>query len=166
MKTFLDRLQPRERRLVLLAASVGGLALVWVGVWEPLREARQAAYDQLGEQRALLDWLDRAAPEVRQLRAQARSGRTVDGRSTLALIDQSARSAGLAGSMKRIEPSTGGEVRVAFEGAAFPDLMNWLAALVSDQPFAVVRVDADRAEVGRVDASVVLRRLDVSIDAG
>jgi len=166
MKTFFDRLQPRERGLVLVAISVAGLAILWVGVWEPLREARDAAYRQLSEQRALLDWLDRVAPEVRRLREQSLPERISDGRSTLALIDQSARSAGLAGSMKRIEPLSEGEVRVTFEGAAFPDLMNWLSGLVSAQPFAVNRLDADRAEVGRVDASVVLRRLDVAIDAG
>lgn len=166
MKAFLDRLQPRERGLILLAASVAGLALLWVGVWEPLREARDNAYRQISEQQALLDWLDRAAPEVRRLREQTRSENVSDGRSTLALIDQSARSAGLAGAMKRIEPSTGGEVRVAFEGAAFPELMRWLSLLVAEHPFAVVRLDADRADVGRVDAAVVLRRLDLASGSG
>ncbi len=166
MMVFLNRLQPRERGLVLLAAVLVALTVLWVAAWEPLREARDNAYRQLSEQRALLDWLDRAEPEVRRLRSQDRPEQASDGRSTLALIDQSARAAGLAGSMKRIEPSADGEVRVTFEAAPFPELMGWLSGLVSERPFAVVRVDADRSEVGRVDASVLLRRLDLAFEAG
>ena len=117
--------------------------------------------DQLAGQRALVDWLDRVAPEVRRLSGERAPERTLAGQSTLAVIDQGARAAGLAGALKRIEPGTGDEVRVVFEKASFPDLMRWLTATVADRPLAVTRLTADRAGAGRVDCVVVLRRTDL-----
>jgi len=166
MKVFWQRLQARERTLVLAAGMVAVLALLWVAVWEPLGQARAQAYRQLAEQQALLDWLERVAPEVRRLRSRSGSESAPESRSTLALIDDSARAAGLAGSMKRIEPAAGDEVRVDFESAPFPDLMEWLAGLVSERPFVVLRLDANRVEVGRVDAAVVLRRVELPAAGG
>ena len=130
-------------------------------VWEPLRDARGELTDQLAAQRALVDWLDRVAPEVRRLRGEDANERTLSGQSTLAVIDQGARAAGLAGALKRIEPGTGDEVRVVFEQASFPDLMRWLTATVAQRPLAVTRLTADRVGSGRIDCVVVLRRTDI-----
>lgn len=158
MRDWWAGLQARERRLVALAALVVLLALGWTTVWEPLRDARRAAAEQVATQRALLDWLERMAPQVRRWQRAEAPERAADGRSTLAIIDQSARAAGLAGALKRIEPGSGDEVRVDFAGAAFPDLMRWLSRLVAEHPIAVVRLSADRSGPGRVDSVVVLRR--------
>ncbi|HKL52155.1 MAG TPA: type II secretion system protein M [Wenzhouxiangellaceae bacterium] len=155
------RLQPGERRMIGLAAFVIALVLAWTLVWEPLRDARRELTDQLAGQRALIDWLDRVAPEVRRLRGERAPERTLSGQSTLAVIDQGARAAGLAGALKRIEPGTGDEVRVVFEQASFPDLMRWLTTTVAERPLAVTRLTADRAGPGRVDCVVVLRRTDL-----
>lgn len=144
-----------------IAVIVVALVMVWALVWEPLRDARVALTEQLAGQRALVDWLDRVAPEVRRLRGERAPERTLAGQSTLAVIDQGARAAGLAGALKRIEPGTGDEVRVVFEQAAFPDLMRWLSATVAERPLAVTRLTADRAGPGRVDCVVVLRRTDI-----
>jgi len=161
MIDYWRRLQARERRMIGIAAIVIALVMVWTLVWEPLRDARAELTEQLAGQRALVDWLDRVAPEVRRLRGERAPERTLAGQSTLAVIDQGARAAGLAGALKRIEPGTGDEVRVVFEQAAFPDLMHWLAATVAERPLAVTRLTADRAGPGRVDCVVVLRRTDL-----
>jgi general secretion pathway protein M len=151
-------LQTRERRLIGLAGAIALVVLVWTLVWEPLIESRRAVAEQVATQRALLDWLDRMAPQIRQWRLDETPQRASDGRSTLSIIDQSARAAGLAGALRRIEPGAGDEIRVDFAGAAFPELMQWLEALVSEHPMAVVRFSADRTGPGRVDSVVVLRR--------
>lgn len=164
MIDYWRRLQTRERRLIGVALVVVALVLVWTLVWEPLREARNAMADQLAAQRALVDWLDRIAPEVERLRDSRQPERTLAGQSTLAVIDEGARAAGLAGALKRIEPGDGDEVRVVFEQAAFPDLMRWLAATVAERPLAVRRLTADRTGAGRVDSVVVLRRTDIGSD--
>lgn len=164
MIEYWRRLQTRERRLIGIAVLVIVLVLGWTLVWEPMREARRATIDQIAGQRALADWLERVAPEVERLRGARRVERTLEGNSTLAVIDQGARAAGLAGALKRIEPGTGEEVRVVFEQAAFPDLMRWLATTVAERPLAVTRLTADRSGPGRVDSVVVLRRTDIGSD--
>lgn len=164
MIDYWRRLQTRERRMIGVAVVVIALALGWTMVWEPLRDSRRDLTEQLAGQRALVDWLDRLAPEVRRLRDERAPERTLSGQSTLAVIDQGARAAGLAGALKRIEPGTGDEVRVVFEQASFPDLMRWLTATVAERPLAVTRLTADRAGSGRVDCVVVLRRTDIGSD--
>ncbi len=161
MIEYWRRLQVRERRIIVLGVVMIGLVLGWTLVWEPLRDARRDLTDELAGQRALVDWLDRIAPQVQRLRGERAPERTLSGQSTLAVIDQGARAAGLAGALKRIEPGTGEEVRVVFEQASFPDLMRWLTATVADRPLAVTRLTADRTGPGRIDCVVVLRRTDI-----
>ena len=43
MIEYWRRLQPRERRMIVLAAAVVALVLAWTLVWEPLRDARRSA---------------------------------------------------------------------------------------------------------------------------
>lgn len=158
MKTWWNQLQSRERAVLLAASAVLALTLLWLLVWEPLADSRQALRDEVAAQQALLDWLERIEPQVEQLRREDRGGRSLDGRSPLAVVDQSARAAGLAAALKRIEPGTGGEIRVSFEQAAFVELMNWLETLIQTRPLVVVRFEASRAnQAGRVDSLVVLR---------
>lgn len=164
MTGYWHRLNPRERSLVGLAALVVAVVVVWILVWEPLQETRASLVERIAGQRALLDWLDRVEPEVERLRDSRTSQPSLEGGSTLSVIDKGARAAGLAGALKRIEPGTGDEVRVVFEQAEFPDLMRWLSAMVAERPLAVARITADRAGPGRVDSVVVLRRTDVGND--
>lgn len=158
-----NNLSVRERRLVALAAAVVALALGWGLVWQPLDAARDAARARISGQLALIDWLDRIEPQVQRLRDGRAPERSMDGRSALSVVDQSARRAGLAGALKRIEPVSEGEIRVVFEQAAFPDLMDWLQALIAERPLAVERLDAEHGRgPGRVDSVVVLRRIDIA----
>lgn len=161
MIEYWRRLQTRERRMLILAAIVMMLVVFWTVVWAPIQAARAELNGQLSGQRALVDWLERVAPEVRRLRDTRQPERTFAGQSTLAAIDQGARAAGLAGALKRIEPGTGEEVRVVLERASFPGLMRWLTATVAERPLAVSRLTADRVGPGSVDCVVVLRRTDI-----
>ena len=137
MKAWWNRLQSRERRLVLLALAVVAGVLVYLLIWEPIAQQRAALRAEIAGQRALVDWLDRIEPEVARLRQAGRSDteRDLGGRSALAVVDQSARQAGLAAALSRIEPGAGGEIRVQFQGAPFADLMGWLETLVRTRPF-------------------------------
>ncbi len=160
MKAWWNRLQTRERILLGVAALVVALTLLWTLIWEPLAASRQALRDELAAQQALLDWLERIEPQVEQLRRQDRGERSLEGRSALAVVDQSARAAGLAGALKRIEPGAGGEIRVSFEQAAFVELMSWLETLIRTRPLVVTRFDVSRGnQPGRADSLVVLRQV-------
>jgi general secretion pathway protein M len=157
MKARWDALAPRERLLVATGAAVLLAVALWVGVWEPLDRHRDALAERAAANQALADWL--AGLEQRMPSGIAETpAASFDGRSPLAVVDQSARAAGLAGALQRIEPGSSGEIRVTLERAEFPALMRWLDGLVEQRPFRVVSLRADRVEPGRVDATLVLEQ--------
>lgn len=155
MKARWQALSPRERTLVSIGGAVLLALVVWIGVWEPLDRHRDAMAEQAAAKQALADWL--AGLEQRlPAGGSTPDAATLGGRSPLAVVDQSARAAGLAGALQRIEPGSAGEVRVTLERAEFPAMMQWLDRLVDERPFQVLSLRADRVESGRVDASIVL----------
>jgi len=160
MRAWWQQREPRERGLLTGLAGLVLLVLLWLLVWEPLASARATQRAQLASQMALLDWLERAAPQLAQVTSQVHRERSLEGRSPMAVVDQSARNAGLAGALRRIEPEGERAVRVELEQAAFSDLMQWLAALLAERPLVVERFDADRAEPGRVNCTLVLRHME------
>ncbi len=150
-----EGLQQREQRLLIFAFVSLLLLAGWIRIWEPLADSRGRLRIQLADQQAVMDWLDRVAPEVRRLRENDSATAVSQQRSPMAVIDQQARASGLAGSLRRIEPVGPGDLRVVMERAAFPDLMNWLLAVLSSHPFTILRLTAERAGPGRVDAAIV-----------
>ena len=148
-------LSPRERTLVAAGGAAVLAVVLWIGVWEPLDRHRDALAERAAANRALADWLAQLEQRLPAGLAETPAA-TLDGRSPLAVVDESARAAGLAGALQRIKPGSRGEIRVTLERAEFPALMDWLDGLVQNRPFRVVSVRADRVEPGRVDATLLL----------
>jgi len=153
-----QQLQFREQAALLLGGGIIALVLIWTLAWEPLQQSIAAERARVVEQQSLLLWLQSIEPDVERLR-QAQTAVVADrGRSPIGIIDQSARYAGLAGALQRIEPSSSQQVRVVFEQVEFAQMMNWLVDLTASQPFRVEQLDAQRgARSGRVDAIVLLQ---------
>lgn len=152
-----QQLEPRQRRLIGLAGLVLAAALVFVWVWEPLAGAREAERERIAQQQALLNWLEAVAPMAEDLRDNSHSSRDLDGRSLLGLADETARAAGLAGAVARIEPTGDNEVRVWLEGADFVSVMGWLEAFSRSRPVQVSQLQVDRADgAGQVNVRVRL----------
>ena len=157
MRERWQQLQARERGLILLAAVVVTVVLIWLLLLEPLQQSRENHRARIVEQQSLLLWLQSIEPEVLRLRAE-QSGTPASNRSPIGLIDQTARNAGLAGALQRIEPAAGNQVRVVFEQVEFAALMNWLSDLVAEQPFRIEQFSAQRGlSSGRVDVVVVVQ---------
>lgn len=157
MRSFWQQLEPRQRRLVGLAALVLLAALVFVWVWEPLAEARQAERDRIAGQQALLHWLEAVEPLAERLRDSARDERELGDRSLLGITDETARAAGLAGQVARIEPTGDGQVRVWLESADFVAVMGWLESFSRNRPVRVDQLQVDRARSdGQVNVRVTL----------
>jgi len=153
----LDQLDTRQRRLLLLAAVVLVGALLYVQVWEPLVDSRALERERIAEQQAMLDWLTAITPMAEQMRQQ-QTGRSVDDdRSLLGLADETARAAGLAGSLTRIEPAGDNQVRVWLDGADFVATMSWLQQMSMRNPVEVTQLSVDRArQDGQVNVRVTL----------
>lgn len=157
MSAWWRQLNQRQQRLVMIAAAILLVLLVYVQVWEPLAEARQAQREQVAHNQALLDWLSALTPVAEQMRAQGSARRDLGGRSLLGLSDETARAAGLAGALTRIEPAGQNQVRVWLDGAEFLATMNWLQQMSLDYPVEIVQLSVDRAQrTGQVNVRVTL----------
>lgn len=158
LRTFWAGLSSRDQRVLMLGGIVLATILAWLAIWEPLREARDAARLRVAAAATDLATMRAAVPQL-----QALGGSTApavrDGRSLLALVDATARASGVGEALLRVEPVAGGQVRVYFESAGFDVLVAWLEELEAQQGVRTGDVSIQRAAgVGRVDARMSLER--------
>jgi general secretion pathway protein M len=154
---FWSRLNQRQQVLLVVAALTVVGAVLFTAVWEPMIEVREQRRDQVAAQQALSRWLDAVAPMASQLRQRAAQQQADAPRSLLGLADETARAAGLAGSLSRIEPAGEDRVRVWLEQAEFVATMQWLGGLASAHPVSVSQLNLERAGAsGQVNVRVTL----------
>lgn len=157
MREYWTRLKPRQQLLLGAAALVLLGALVFLWVWEPLAESRDLERERVAAQRALLDWLEAVEPAAQALRQGQTAARDLGGRSLLGLADQTARAAGLAGSLTRIEPVSDNQVRVWLDEAEFTATMRWLETLSINHPVRAAQLEVERGRAaGMVNVRVTL----------
>lgn len=158
MKDWLAGLEPRERRLVLIGALVLGLLLVYALLVSPLLSAYQDRARQVEQQRAGLVWMHQAAARIQALQGSGGAqGAGLGERSLLAVVDGSAREAGLGNALNRVRPDGALAVRVWFEGVSFDDLVEWLGRLDREFQVQVKLITLERQpEPGRVHAQLTL----------
>jgi type II secretory pathway component PulM len=145
-------LQPREQWL-LSRGALAAIVLLLVGGFLQFQGAidrgRAAVERKQGDLAFIISHLDEL---------QAAAGKAPDLTTPLpALLEQSARDAGLAEVLKATTPE-GEAVRMKFEGVAFDSLVLWLAALQQEQGITPSNATIDRAGGGTVVATLVLSR--------
>jgi general secretion pathway protein M len=157
MKDWLAGLEPRERRLVLIGALVLGLLFVYWILLDPMLSAYRERAAQVEQQRASLAWMQQSAVRIQQLQQASGGGQGLGGRSLLAVVDGSAREAGLGNSLSRVRPDGALAVRVWFEGVPFDALVEWLGRLEQDYRVQVKLITLERQpQPGRVHAQLTL----------
>jgi len=158
MGTWWNALQPRERSMLAIGGVVCAILLAWAFVWHPLALARTGAHVRVERARDDVTWMRSMIGQANELHSQGSRGHVErQGKSLLALADASARSAGLSGALKRVEPTGGNSVRVSFEVANFDVLIEWLSQLARDYGVRVSDFSADKVEgIGLVNARVTL----------
>jgi general secretion pathway protein M len=158
IETWWRNQSERDRRVLAAGMVAIALLLGWAFVWYPLERARAQLGAQVERARNDLAWMRSSAGEMTALHAKGARGQ-IDrqGKSLLALADVTARGAGLAGALKRDEPTGPNSVRVSFETANFDALMDWIDALARDYGVQATDLSADKVEgMGLVNARVVL----------
>lgn len=152
-----EALEPRERRFLVFGAIALAVILLFLGVVQPLQQYRENAEARVVAHRDLVAWM-RGAVDVLRERGPALAP-AARGGSLLALADTSARAAGLAQSLQRIQQDGENAVRVRLESASFDSLVLWLDNLEKRSGVTASELMVDRAEAaGRVNASLTLRR--------
>ncbi|MBI5041756.1 MAG: type II secretion system protein M [Gammaproteobacteria bacterium] len=156
MKEWWSALGTRERLMLGGGALLLVPLLLWALAWQPLASGAHQLETEVAAQREALQWMRSAAAELQQLRgsgAQVSAG--MGGRSLLAVVDQSARAAGLGNGLKRIEPDSATAVRVRLEGVAFDAVVTWLDELSRQFGVLATLVTVERA-VGSAQVNVRL----------
>ena len=149
IKTWLDGLNPRERRVVIGASIFVVIFLLYQIIWEPLVGRAARLEEKVAKQQQDLLWMQQAAQEVRQLSGGQLS--TPSG-SLLGIIERTARQSKLGDSIRKVQPEGKTGVRVWLDKAPFDDVMRWLDGLQTKQGVAVANFSVERqSEPGRVN---------------
>lgn len=157
MKAWLSRFEKREARALLGGAG----AIVVIGLYflaiEPYVAYKANLGEAVQEQRSVLAWMLAASQEAQHLREQRPGNRAGNGQSLLATVDKSARTAGVASSIKRLEPEGENGVRVWLEQAKFDTLILWFGQLKNQHAVTVRDLRLERQDSpGIVNGRIVL----------
>ena len=159
MKAWFLGLEANERRMIMIAAPLLLLMLLYVAVWEPLSNNIATLRVSTAEQESMLAWMRGAAQEVKQLRGRSGQGqhaKPASGESLLSLVDSTAKSSQLGTALKRVQPDGDQKVGVWLEAASFDDVVRWITALETRHGVHVVSSVFQAIETtGRVDVRLV-----------
>jgi len=159
MKEWWSGLQASERRIMIMGGVILLLVLPYFGVWLPLQDSISSLQQEVREEQAVKRWMQQAAAEVKQLKASGGGSavRPRDGRSLLAVVDQTAKRTGLGPGLRRLEPEGQAAVRVWLAQVSFDAMVGWLAGLEQQNGLVVDTITIDRKDIpGRVDARMTL----------
>ncbi|NIR58905.1 MAG: type II secretion system protein M [Gammaproteobacteria bacterium] len=158
-RSWWEGLAPRERRAVSAGVAAVLALLVYAGIWQPLAEANTRLRERVAEHQTVLAWMRAHAAEVEALRERAGADASgPSGGSLLGLVDSTAKSAGLAGRLRRVEPEGDTAVRLWVEQAPFDDLVGWLGRLDAEHGLVVRRLTLRRDDApGTVTGRLLIR---------
>lgn len=159
MRAWFESLQAREQRLLVGGAAILALAMFWLFVWDPIAQGSASAVEDVERKEQLLErarrTLSTAAPTA------AAPGATSDAcaQSLTLLVANTVRDAGLGNAYRSSSPFGNDGLRVSLENASFDLTVTWLGRLQAECGIVVDSGSfTNRAEPGRVDASIALER--------
>ena len=154
MSTWFDSLKRQEQLLLVLAAFLVLLYVVFIVVLKPMSNSVDEL--QLGNEQAkkTLQTVQNLAQEYKVLQKNA-GGKTLGKKSLTRIIDTSVKKNQLT--MKRFQPSSSGDVQVRFENVVFNHLIAWLYELEHDHAVMIKDLSVSPGSAsGLVNVSVRL----------
>jgi general secretion pathway protein M len=161
MKDWWDTLQSRERYMVLAAAAVVVLAIVYLAIWSPIATGRDNKQKRVEAKQETVIWMSQKKQEVEHLKRINPNmfNRASDGRSLLAIVDTGAKQMGIRPAITRIEPKGENSVQIWLEDMAFDYLIVLLGELDRRNHIEVADASFDRSDqIGKVSGKVTLVR--------
>ena len=126
MREYWAGLQARERLILVGGGVLATLLLLYALIIDPMQKEMGRLTQGVDEQRKVLAWMHQAAAQIKQMRSRGEAPSRPAGQSLLSLVDGSARSAGLAQALKRVQPDGEDTVKLWFEQVPFDDLLGWM----------------------------------------
>jgi type II secretory pathway component PulM len=144
--------------MVTICGVVILLALIWIGLVQPLFVNSAALETRVLDKQAQLANLQELAAQVRPADASSGATAPASGESIVVIIDRTTRSRELAQYLKRNQPDGTNGVRLRFEGAPFDTLIAWLGELKNSYGMWITTANFDESDTGRVNCSLVIMR--------
>ncbi len=160
MKTWYYNLNARERLIVIGGAVALAVMIAYAAVWVPLSTKVELLRTSVDGQVNTLEWMHQASQEVRALKASGpATQRTTANRSLLAVVDQSAASAGLKSALQRMDPDGSNALKLQLGEVAFDRLILWLGELEAKHGIVITSLSLTEAQSpGQVEARLTLER--------
>lgn len=146
--------EPRERRLIALAAGVIAAALVYLLLVEPAATGIARLQRSLPAERAQVAALDGVLAEARQLKGRATAA-TVPPGEVRAQVEASLKTAGLAPA--RFSAGSDGSLQLSFANVQYAAWASWLEQAERETGVRAAIVQARAVAPGRADVELTLR---------
>jgi general secretion pathway protein M len=157
LQTWLAGLSQRERMLVLVAAGLVAVALLYLVLVLPLQSMTGRSEARVEQKSADLAWMRQVAPAVTAAAAAGGAADVATGESLVVLVDRTAREAGLGAALRDQSPNGEAGLRLRLEAAAFDTLVEWLGRLQQRHGVAIEAANFDATgNPGLVNASLTL----------
>jgi general secretion pathway protein M len=154
INAWLASLSEREHQLVTWGGTAAAVLLVLVLLVLPLYSAAGGAEKRVERKLSDLAWMQSVAGELR-----AAGPADASAQSLVVIVDQTARAAGLAASLRDTQPSGTGGIRIRLESAPFDVIVGWVTDLGQRHGLIVESATVDRtSRVGVVNASLIMRK--------
>ena len=155
LRAWYGDLSEREQRLVLVAAGVISVALLYFVLVLPFQSLSAKRSARVEQKAADLAWMRQVAPQVAAAAASGATGPS--GESLVVLVDRTARQAGLGTALRDQSPNGPHSLRLRMEAASFDSLVAWLAELQQRHGVAIEAANIDVGTApGLVNASVTI----------
>ncbi len=154
IKQYLDQLNERERRAVIIAAIALVLFIPYEAAWVPFKHSMNTLESRVEKQQKDLAWMQAHVAEVQELtRASGKSGSSAQ--PVYGLIESTARKR--FGGDIRVQQEGKGGVRVMIKNIGFDEVVLWLDELYYQQHVNVKEFTVDRQkDAGRVNATILI----------
>jgi len=155
------QLEVRDRRALIAAGCILLAVVVYLGVIDPLQSRLAGARDAVAASYQVLTRIRQIADQAAELRsdgAVSAPGMAPDSRSILAVVDDSARSAGVSSAISEMTPGNHNTVRVTIGKVGFDAMLGWLIQLDHGHGIHVVKISVAGAdEPGYVQSTITLQ---------
>lgn len=158
MKEWFEKLEPRERKVVITGAIVLLLMSIYFLGWLPFNSKLDKLRKSAVNDERTLAWMKQTSVEVKRLQRENSGPKSLHGQSLLGVIDKTAKQHKLGDAIKRVQPDGKTKALVRLESAPFNDVIKWLEQLHLRQGVEVVSSDIDKQDQsGLVNARLVLQ---------
>lgn len=149
----------REQLMLIAAAAVTLLFLLYLLAWQPFTQAVEQKRLLVTNQQTTFNWMEENLPEIQRLRGRQSNQTKSTSEALLTLVDRTAKQRQLRQQIQRIKPQGDNAVQLWVEQVAFDTLLRWLGELTAQHGIAIDSLNIDRQESpGLVNARLVLLR--------